>query len=164
MCEDNIKFYLEGLASKEPVPGGGSASALTGALGAALLEMVCNFTVGKEKFKSVEAEVLEILSKSTAARIRLTELIEEDKAAYLPVAQAYKMPKDTDEQKAIRKQRIAETMEQAEKIPAEIKQLCHGLLPLCDELVKKGNPMLASDAHCARSLLDAAINGADNFC
>ncbi len=163
MCEDSVRFYLESLASKEPVPGGGSASALSAALGAALLEMVSNFTVGKEKFKSVEGEISEILTKSTTARLRFTELIEEDKNAYLPVAKAYKLPKETDEEKAIRKQRINEAMEEAKKIPLEIKRLCESLLPHCEELVQKGNPLLVGDAHCARSLLEGAIKGTENF-
>ena len=163
MCEDSIKVYLEELASNKPTPGGGSASALTGALGAALLEMVCNFTLGKEKFKAVEKDVFYILKESTNARLRLTELVEEDEAAYLPVSEAYELPKDTEQQKAIRKQKIQETTEQAKKVPQEIKRLCEKLFAFCGELEKKGNPMLAGDVRCARELLSAASRGAGNF-
>src|SRR3989338_2659424 len=163
MCEDSIKVYLEELASNKPAPGGGSASALTGALGAALLEMVCNFTLGKEKFKAAEKDVFRILKESTNVRLRLTELIEEDEAAYLPVAEAYKLPKDTEEQKAIRKQRIQKAEESAKKAPQEVKALCDKLFAFCDELQIKGNPMLADDVRCARQLLSAASKGAENF-
>lgn len=163
MCEDSIKLYLERLASNEPTPGGGSASALVGALGAALLEMVCNFTLGKEKFKPVEKEVAPILRDATSARQRLMELIKEDEAAYKPVASAYQMPKDTDQQRQKRKKAIEKTLEQSKKVPQEVKRLCERLLPYCDELVKKGNPMLASDARCAKGLLQAAVKGAENF-
>jgi len=163
MCEDSIHLYLDQLASNEPVPGGGSASAVCGALGAALLEMVCNFTIGKEKFKAVEQDVAAVLKKATSARERLRELIDEDKAAYLPVAQAYKMPKETDEQKSARKVAIAAAFEGARKVPMEIKALCEGLLGACDELEEKGNQLLVGDVRCGRELLQAAIKGASNF-
>ena len=154
MCEDSIKVYLEDLASDKPAPGGGSAAALTGALAAALLEMVCNFTVGKEKFKDAEKEVVAILKECTRARHRLTELIEEDERAYLAVADAYKLPKDTQEQIQKRKSAIQKAQDSAKKVPQEVRVLCDKLLPLCDELEKKGNPMLASDARCAKAFFN----------
>lgn len=163
MCEDSIKLYMEQLGSSQPTPGGGSASAVVGALGAALLEKACNLTIGKEKFKPVEKEILEISKKVSLAKARLIELIDLDRAAYLPVAKVYKMPKDTDQQKQARKQAIDKAMEAAKKVPAEIKKLCESLFACCDELEKKGNPLLIGDVRCARELLTAASRAAVNF-
>lgn len=163
MCEDSIHLYLEQLASNEPVPGGGSAAALVGALGAALLEKACNLTVGKERFKAVEKDILGILKKATAARHRLNELIDLDKKVYLAVAEACKLPKDTEQQKAARKQAIQKATDEARKVPQEVRVLCDGLISHCAELEIKGNPLLAGDVRCAKELLTAASRAAINF-
>ena len=163
MFNCGIKKYIEDLSSTKPVPGGGSASALVGALGAALIEKACNFTIGKEKYKPVEKEMSGILKEATAVRKRLVELIELDKRAFLPVAKAYKMPKNTDEQKAIRKEKIDQSSKEAAKAPQEIKNICERLLPYCEKLEKEANQLFVSDIRCARELLKAASNGARYF-
>ena len=163
MCEDSIKLYLEQLGSSQPTPGGGSASAVVGALGAALLEKACNLTIGKEKFKAVEKDIQQVLEKVLPAKARLIELVDLDKTAYLPVAKAYKMPKDTGQQKEARKQAIDRAMEAAKKVPLEIKKICEGLFAYCGELEKKANPLLISDVRCAKELLEAAARAAQNF-
>ena len=124
MFKCGIKKYVKELGSRRPTPGGGSASALAGALGAALIEKVCNFTIGKDKFKPVEADMRRILEDATIARKRFLQLIELDKKAFMPVAKAYKLPKDTEEQKAVRKQKIDEEMKKASVVPLEIKKIC----------------------------------------
>jgi len=161
MGKCDIKTYLAELASMNPVPGGGSAAALVGALGVGLIEKVCSFTVGKERYKFVEPEMKIILKKTRIARQRLEELIELDQKAYLPVAKAYKLPKDTQEQQAIRKQKIETATKEAAKVPQEIAKLCGELLPYCDKLEKDGNQMLIGDTKCARAFLEAAIKGAE---
>jgi len=160
MPKSDIKKYLKDLGSKKPVPGGGSASALVGALGAGLLEKTCNFTIDKEKYKAVEKDMSVILKEATIARKRLESLIKLDQKAYLPVAKAYKLPKDTDEQKAARRKKIEQVTKEAAMVPQEIARLCERLLPNCDKLEKDGNKLLAGDVKCARAFLEAAIRGA----
>jgi formiminotetrahydrofolate cyclodeaminase len=163
MASVTINKYLQDLAAKKPVPGGGSSAALVGALGVALIEKACNFTIGKEKFKAVEKDMRQILKKAIGARKRLVKLVELDKQAFLPVAKAYKLPRETDEQKAARKERIALALKEASRVPAEIKRICNGLLEGCDRLEKDGNQLLVGDVRCARELLKAAGKGAENF-
>ena len=163
MFKCGIKKYVEELGSKRPTPGGGSASALAGALGAALIEKVCNFTIGKEKFKSIEEDMRKILKDATAARKRLLQLIELDKKAFMPVAKAYKLSKNTEEEKTTRKQKIDEAMKKASIVPQEIKRICDDLLPYCDRLEKDANQILVDDTRCARELLKGASAGAKNF-
>ncbi len=163
MREYSINKYLQDLASDKPVPGGGTSSALAGALGAALMEKVCNFTVGREKYKSAEKDIIQILKKATLARKRLVQLIELDKRAFLPVVKAYKLPKDTDEQKAARKDRIKQAGKEASKVPQEIMQICSEVMVYCDKLEKEGNQLFVSDIRCARELLKAAGSAAGNF-
>ena len=159
----SIKRHINNLASMKPVPGGGSASALAGALGAGLIEKTCNFTIGREKYKAAENVMRSILKDATVARKRLIELIELDKKAFLPVAKAYKLPKNTDEQKAIRKQTIDEANKEAAKVPQEIMKICNKTLIYCDKLEKEGNQLFVSDVRCARELLKATIESAKNF-
>ena len=159
----NLSHFLMDLASNKPVPGGGSAAALVGALGAGLLEKACNFTIGKEKYKPVEKDIKQILKKITTARKRLVELVELDKKAFLPVAKAYKLPKETEQQKAIRRQKITEALKKASRVPIEIKKICDKLLPSCDKLEKDGNQLFVSDVRCARELLKAASKASENF-
>jgi formiminotetrahydrofolate cyclodeaminase len=158
-----MKRYLKELGSKKPVPGGGSAAALVGALGAGLVEKVCNFTIGKKKFKPIEKDIRRILKNAKSAKAELIRLIELDKKAFLPVARAYKLPKDTDRQKAIRRQRIEQATRNAAKVPRRIAQICEQILPYCDRLQKDGNRLFVSDTRCARDLLRAASKGARNF-
>jgi len=158
-----ISNYLKDLASAGPVPGGGSASALVAALGAGLLEKACNLTIGKERFKPVEAEFKQALKIIKPIRKRLEELIELDMSAYLPVAKAYKMPKDTEQQKLKRKKQIQRAEENAKKVPQEIMKLSVELLQYCDSIEKKGNQFLAGDVRCAKVLLEAASRSTENF-
>lgn len=159
----NMKTYLNELASNEPTPGGGSASALAGALGAALIEKVCNFTIGKEKFRPVEADMRKILKDAAIARKRLLQLVELDRKGFIPVAKAYKLPKNTEEQKIVRKQKIDEAMTKTSVVPQEIKKICDELLPYCDRLEKDANKILIDDTRCARELLKGASSGAKSF-
>jgi len=95
--------------------------------------------------------VRNILKEVTAARKRLVELIELDKKAFLPVAKAYKLPKDTDGQKAVRRQKIDEATRNAAKVPQEIAEICNRLLPYCEKLEKDANQLFVSDIRCARN-------------
>ncbi len=163
MAKDSIKLYVNQLASKEPVPGGGSASALVAALGAGLLEKACNLTIGKEKFKQKEAEFVRILKIIAPIRKRLIELIEEDQKGYLPLAKANKMPRNTSQQEIYRKKCIQRALKGAIKVPKEIKQLSDKLLRYCEKIESDGNPSLIGDVRCAKVLLEAVSKSSVNF-
>ena len=132
-----LKVYLDDLAAKKPAPGGGSAAALTGALGAALMSMVGNFTIGKEKYKDAQDRIKELLTKSESLRIRLMELTDLDCQAY----------QSKDLQKAL-------------DVPMEVARLSNELALLCPELADIGNVNLISDVGCAYYAFEAAFKSA----
>ncbi len=159
--EEPLHIYLDVLASGQPTPGGGSAAALVGALGAALNSMVANFTVGREKFAAVEEEVRALLSRSEGLRAELQRLTQADTEAYRVVSAAYKMPRETEEQKAARDQAIQEALKQAAAVPMAAARACHAVLEIAAALVDRGNPNLISDvgvaAKFALSGLECAV-------
>ena len=123
-----LQTYLDDAASKKPAPGGGSVSACVGALGAALVSMVCNLTAGREKFADVETEIVALVSQSEEARERLEELLQQDTTAYNGVIDAYKLPKDTDEQQAVRSAAVQAGLIVAADVPLEI---CRVAVDVC---------------------------------
>lgn len=155
--EEPLHVYLDALASGEPTPGGGSAAALVGALGAALNSMVANFTVGKEKFAAVEAEVRGLLEQSERLRAELQRLTQADTEAYGQYAAAQKMPRDTEEQKAARSASMQEALKAAAVVPATAISACHRVLQIAAELVDKGNPNLITDVGVAAKFALAAM-------
>ena len=155
-----MKKYLDEAASGESTPGGGSVAALAGALGAALTSMVCNFTVGKEKYKDVEAEVAEILATSEKLRADLTELMQADTEAYGGVSQAYGMARKTSAEKKARTTAIQAALKNALEVPLKAAICCYDILKLNEPLVEKGNPNLISDVGVAVVLAEAALQSA----
>ncbi len=155
-----VAEFLDELASQAPVPGGGSGAALAGALGAALASMVCNLTVGKPKYADVQDEIQALLAQTEALRARLTALIDEDVAVYHRLSSAYKMPKDTDEQKAARTAAIQDILRDATKVPMQIAEACVEVLRLCKPIAEKGNVGAVSDAGVAALLAEAALRSA----
>ncbi|NIM05317.1 MAG: methenyltetrahydrofolate cyclohydrolase, partial [Armatimonadetes bacterium] len=155
-----ITTYLDDLASNKPAPGGGSGAALAGALGAALGSMVANFTVGKEKFAAVEERAKTALGECERLRGELTNLIQADVEAYGKYAEASRLPRDTEEQKARRRAAIQEAMKGAAAVPMEVCRKGRELLKVCQELLEIGNPNLVSDVGCAAELAFAAIGSA----
>jgi len=151
-----VTEYAEELASNKPAPGGGSGAALTGALGAALGEMVANFTVGKEKYAEVEAEVGAALAKLTDLRKQLLELTDADAEAYPKVGAAYALPRETDEQKAARAVAIEEALKGSAEVPRRVVLRCNEVLSQLPLLLEKGNPNLVSDVGVAAKLALAA--------
>jgi formiminotetrahydrofolate cyclodeaminase len=155
-----ISTYLDDLASNKPAPGGGSAAALAGALGAALGSMVANFTVGKEKFAAVEAQAKAALEECERLRAALTELVQADVNAYGKYAAATGLPKTTDEEKAHRTATIQQAMKDAAAVPMEVCRKCHEILKVSQQLLEIGNPNLVSDVGCAAEFALAGINAA----
>ena len=158
--EGSVEGYLADAAAGKDAPGGGSVSALAGALGAAMSCMVCNFTVGREKFKEVEGRVKEILSAAEDGVRKLGELMDRDVEEYKKVTAAYKMPRGTEEEKAKRRAAIQEALKSAMSAPLNTLRLCHKLILDLKDLVEMGNPNLISDVGVAAILLAAALDGA----
>ncbi len=158
--QKTVAQFLDELASQAPVPGGGSGAALVGALGAALASMVCNLTVGKPKYADVQDDIQALLAQTEALRARLTALIDEDVAVYYRLSSAYKMSKDTDEQKAARTAAIQEILRDATKVPMQIAEASVQVLNLCKPIAEKGNVGAVSDAGVAALLAEAALRSA----
>jgi len=155
---DGVQRYLKALASDAPAPGGGSATALVGALGAALNCMVANFTVGKANYAHVEDEIKGVLDECQKLRQELFVLMAADEEAYGKVAAAYKLPKETDEQKAERANAVQAALKSAAQVPLRVAQCCRRVLELAEPLVEKGNENLISDAGVAAQLAHAGLN------
>lgn len=152
--------FLKALASSAPTPGGGSVAALTGALGAGLISMVCNLTLGKEKYKHVEAQVARLLEQSEKLRHDLMDLIEADIGVYGKLSAAYKLPKDTDQDKARRTAAIQAALVEATGVPLAIGRACAALVDLCPTAAKIGNIGAISDVGVAVLLGEAALRSA----
>lgn len=151
---------LSAMAEATPTPGGGTASALAGAMAAALVEMVCGLTVGREKFAAVREEVRRARERAAALRARLLALAEEDASAYSALSAAYKLPKRTDEEKAARSEAIQQALRAATETPLRTAEAAAEVAALARLMVEKGNPSAASDAGVAALLAEAAVQGA----
>jgi methenyltetrahydrofolate cyclohydrolase len=155
-----VAEYLDRLAGGNPTPGGGSAAAVAGALGAALISMVCNLTAGREKYKEHEAEVVAVRAEAEAVRARLTKAIQDDALVYLAVMDTYKMPRDTEEQRAARDAARGPALREAARVPMEIAEACVEVIRLGDRAAGKTNPNAASDIAVALFLAGGALESA----
>lgn len=162
---DSIGSFAELVAAGTPAPGGGSVSAYCGVLAAALGEMVCNLTIGKPKYAAAEPRLKEIRSELERLGARLRELIAEDAASFEAVLQAYRLPKESDEQKANRAAQIQIALRGAVDVPVETARLSFDVLKLLRELADIGNSNALSDAAVGAQLAQTAIRGASyNAC
>ena len=155
-----IEKYLADAAAKLPAPGGGSVSALAGALGASMACMAANFTVGNKKFRGVEPEVRQLLDQFVAGGGELVELMDRDVEAYSTVSAAYGMAKVTPEEKTARTAAIQDALKVALATPLACLRKCLELIQLLDQLVEVANPNLISDVGVAAVLLEAGLRGA----
>ena len=158
--DQTIDAFIQELSSKAPIPGGGGASALVGALSASLTHMVGALTVGKPKYAAVEAEMQELLNDTEALANRFLALMDEDAEAFEPLAQAYRLPKETDEEKANKAVLMEAALKSAVQPPLEIMEICAKALPLIALCAEKGSVVAVSDAGVAASLCRAALEGA----
>jgi formiminotetrahydrofolate cyclodeaminase len=149
--------FLDALASSAPAPGGGSVAALSGALGAALVSMVCNLTLGKPKYADVQADIGTLIDRSETLRHELTDLLEADVAAYTRVSAAYKMPRETPEDKSTRSAAIQEALKKATLVPVQVAESCVAILDLCTLAAEKGNVNAVSDVGVAALMAEAAL-------
>ena len=155
-----IGGFLSELASDSPAPGGGSVAALAGSLGAALSSMVCNLTIGKEKYADVQLEIKDTLKKSEQLRKELIKLIDEDTEAFNDVMKAFKMPKETEEQKEKRKQAIQKGYKTAAKVPLETAKTCEKILDIAMVVAEKGNKNSITDAAVSALMAQAGVKSA----
>ncbi len=155
-----LENFLEDTASGTPTPGGGSVAALVGSLGAALLCMVANFTVGKPKYKIVEKDVKEILKKAEELKNNLSALIQEDVKAYGKFVQASKMPKKTPQLKKKRTQALQKALKEAAEVPWRTAEASFQVIELSQKLLPKGNPNLVTDIAVGVLLAEAALQSA----
>lgn len=155
-----VKGFLAETAGREPVPGGGSISALNGSIAAALAEMVANLTIGKKKYVEVEAEMQTIATEAAAIQKELVLDIDRDSDAYNKVFAAFKLPKETEEEKAVRSAQIQEMTKYAASVPMEVARRVHSLLPLIEAVVAKGNQNAITDGCVAMMCARTAIIGA----
>jgi formiminotetrahydrofolate cyclodeaminase len=160
LASKTVKGFLSETASSSPAPGGGSIAALSGALGTALSSMVCNLTIGKEKYKDVEEKIKEILAKSEKLRKELTILIDEDTKAFNDVIKAFRMPKETDEHKKKRSNAIQEGYKTAAQVPLKTAQICTKILDIAKVLAEKGNQNSITDAAVSALMAKAGVESA----
>lgn len=160
LVEMSVEDFLEQLSSDCPTPGGGSVAALQGATGAALIEMVARLTIGREKFREHEELMKSALEGAYRLRIELTDLIDMDTDSYDNVTSAYKLPKGTEEEKAMRGTAIQDALKMATNIPAETMEKAEQALSIAEGMKGKVNPNCASDLEVAILSLRAASMGA----
>lgn len=157
LAENTCGDFVQALASKSAVPGGGGAAALVGAVGMALGSMVCNLTIGKKKYKDHEDEVKRILAEASELEKELLKMIDEDAENFLPLSKAYGMPKDTEEEKKIKEETLELALKQACKVPVEIVRVCSKAIALHSRLVGKSSVLAVSDIGVGVQCLRSAI-------
>ena len=158
--EQQLQTFLDQLASSASTPGGGSAAAIMGAMGAALVSMVANLTVGKKKYEDVQEEMQGFLDQSEALRERLTGMIQADVDVFDKVMAAYGMARETDEEKSLRSRTIQAALKEATDVPLACAQLCADVIELCRPVAEKGNLNVISDAGVAVLAAHAALRSA----
>jgi len=157
--ELSCNSFAEQLASKAPVPGGGGAAALVGAVGAALGSMVCNLTTGKKKYADVEDDIQRILKQADSLRLDLLNLVERDAEVFEPLSRAYSISKDDPKRGEIMEQ----CLKDAANVPLELMSVCCAVIDLHSELANIGSALAISDVGvgvicCKSALMSASLN------
>lgn len=156
----SLQSFLDQVASAEPAPGGGSVAALSGALGASLVAMVCRLTIGKKGYEAVSAEMESILPRAEELQRELRDLMQADTDAYARVMDAYKLPKQTDVEKSARTRAIQDALKRASDVPLRVAELCVQVLELARPIAEKGNKNAASDGGVGALMAEAGLRGA----
>ncbi|MDD4160229.1 MAG: cyclodeaminase/cyclohydrolase family protein [Synergistaceae bacterium] len=151
-----IRAFLDELASDSPAPGGGSVAALCASLSAALVSMVANLTIGKEKYKENWSVMEEVAEKSESLRFKFVDLMNEDTESFNTFMAALKMPKATEEEKCLRKKAMGEASKLATEIPLLTLEACVEVAELAYSAAKNGNANTISDAGSAALIAEAA--------
>jgi methenyltetrahydrofolate cyclohydrolase len=157
----SVREFSAQLAGSQPTPGGGSAAALGGALGAGLVSMVCNFTVGREKYADVDEEMRGVLARAEELRRELEQAVEDDVAAYGGYGTASKLPRESDEERAARDAALDAALRESTLVPLGVAERCGELLELAVRAAELGNRFLISDAAVGAELAAAAQASAE---
>ena len=157
---ETIESFIEALSDKSPVPGGGGASALVSAIGMALGNMVGSLTLGKRKYENVSEDIKKLKYQATVIQTKLIQLVDEDARVFLPLAKAYGMPKNNEEEIAKKDKVMEEALKDACQVPLRImEESCKAIL-LQGEFAKKGSLLAISDAGTGVIICKAALQGA----
>ncbi len=157
LVNKDIVDFVATTASNEPVPGGGSIAALSGALAAALAEMVANLTIGKKKYVEVESEMKGIVEALEVKRQELIELIDKDASSFDDVMKAFKLPKETDEEKAARSNVIQEGTKYAASVPLQTAKIAYSIMEYSKIVVEKGNTNAVTDGAVSAMMARTAV-------
>lgn len=155
-----LQQYLDDLASSQPTPGGGSASALTGAMAAALASMVARLTLGKDKYADVQQEIEQLLQQTDNLRNRFQQLMQDDIDAYGRLSESFKMPRETSEERADRSAAIQARLVDAALVPLEIVECAAELVRYCRRIAEVGNASVLGDVATGSMLASSAGAGA----
>lgn len=155
-----VTEFVNVTASDAPAPGGGSVAALAGSLAAALAEMVANLTVGKAKYAEVEDEMKQLAKDGAALRVELLEDIQKDSTSFNLYMDAIGMPKDTDEQKAARKEAMQNGLKAAAQVPLSVAEAAYKIFPIAEAVVARGNTNAVTDGLVASMMARTAVIGA----
>ena len=158
--DEPLQKYLDELASAQPTPGGGSAAALSGALGAGLACMVARLTLGKADYAAVQEEITALVERTEALRARFQQLMQEDIAAYGHLSATFKLPRATSEEKAARTQAIQKQLVEAALVPLEVVERAVELVQCCLRIATIGNANVLSDIATGTALASSSANGA----
>lgn len=156
MTKESCRRFVEVLASDAPVPGGGGAAALVGAIGTALGNMVGSLTVGKKKYADVEAEIRALMAKCDSLQEELLDQVEADEKGFVPLSKAYGIPKDDPTRETV----LEEATLTACTVPVRIMELCCEALETISVFAAKGSRLAVSDAGCAAVCVKAALQAA----
>jgi methenyltetrahydrofolate cyclohydrolase len=154
--DETLQHYLDDLASALPAPGGGSTAALSGAMGAALASMVCRLTIGKAAYAGVQQEIEELLKRTEHLRLRFQQLIQEDIDAYGRLSACYKLPRETNEERATRTEAIQKQLVEAALVPLEVAERAAELVQCCERIIEIGNATVLSDVATGAILASSA--------
>ena len=160
MIDRSIRAFLDGLGAATATPGGGSAAAVMGAMGAALVGMVCRLTIGRKGYEAVDAELRSVLEKCEAAGARLADLARADVEAVDALMATYRLPKDTPERAVARTDAIQAALRDASEVPMDCARAAAAVIALCAPAVEKGNRTAVSDAGAGALAAHAALRAA----
>jgi len=160
LTNQKITDFLQKTASGTPVPGGGSVSALSAALGAGLTEMVANLTIAKKGYEAVENQMQEIADTAQKLREKLVTEVDKDANAYQDVLAAFKLPKTTEDEKAQRAQAIQNAMKNAARVPLGVANDALQVMDLAEKVIRNGNRNAASDGAVGTMMARTAVLGA----
>lgn len=158
--KQNLGEWVDALASREAVPGGGGASALGGALAAALGQMVANLTIGKKRYEDVEEQMQQSLFALNILQMELMALADKDAEVFAPLAEAYKMPSGSEEEKKKKACVMEERLLAASEVPLKMMEKTSAVLDIVELLAEKGSRMAVSDAAAAAQFARTALTGA----